>query len=246
MKEYAELFMNYLWDVVKHAKNLYSVSGFILAILSQFYLRSFKVTAPLIFFSFLIGSFLSWKEISEKIPKGLRIYARRVAFGPRAFFADGRLESPLRFSILLDVVNPGSGPAMLNRIQLLDFNMGTGLLTEKPSSVDVKSPPLQILSLERTPYVVTGNDPKSLELEIKVELQEPDLDKLARRLPEFKGYSFKIQYSYRDAIGQSKVEEIPVSGSFEEFKKETLKYWKDKNLHQLVSSAYEGGLEPSR
>jgi len=73
-----------------------------------------------------------------------------------------------------------------------------------------------------------------MRCEIDVIITNNDPKQFARKLNSLMSYEIEFQFSYEDMRASTSVEKIIIDGTYDDFKKSVLSFWKEKKKTELI------------
>ena len=228
-------FDKYLRILIKHLSNYFSVVSVIFVIVTWFVPIGLSAKAQLtVLFAMLCivySGFRAWKDAVQDLPVGqeFKIIPKLNAFRPHAFLGDGRVDTKTHFTVDFDFINNRDEVTILNRPEIIEFNTNTDLLSNKPAAIRFQHFPGRIDSWI-FPYMFEENSRILMRCEIDVVITNNNLIHFYQKLNSLKTYEIEFQFSHEDMTASTSVENIKISGTYDNFKEEVLTYWENKKI----------------
>lgn len=229
-----------LWEYSKRVffqwKKVYALINFALWAITTLSFSGVKIVLPtwgwvlIVIVTLYLGTFLVYREISEKLPH-LTVNYQRVSFSPVRWGEEG-IPYGLKIKIDLDFRNSGQEKAKLSELNVTRCDLGTDLLEDKRSEIKLINREGKTI---RMPCDIPGRDWASTKCELPVKLLEKDSKEFAKLVKKLQNFEIELQYKYEDANGRSYSNSIMITESFEAFRKQAIRNWLEKNQSELLS-----------
>jgi len=178
------------------------------------------------------------KDAVVELPTGreFKIIPNNNAFRPHAFLGDGRVDTRTHFTVDFDFINNRDEVTILNRPEIIVLKTNSDLLSNKPAAIRFKHFPGSIKSW-LFPYMLEKKSRILMRCEIDVVITNNDPMHFSEKLNSLKSYEIEFQFTHEDMNASTFVETIIIDGTYDDFKKEVLNFWKEKNKTDLIAKA---------
>lgn len=169
------------------------------------------------------------------LPTGqtFKIIHKSNSFRPHAFLGDGRVDSIVNFTVDFDFINQKDEIIILNQPKITNLNTNSDLINNKKEVVRFNHYP-ETLTRYVFPYRFERRDRLSMRCEIDVELFNNEVMYFAGKLNSLKSYEIEFQFSYEDMTATTYSKQIKIDGTYDEFKSEVIRFWKEGNKTELI------------
>jgi predicted nucleotide-binding protein len=176
-----------------------------------------------------------WEEAKDKRPYDyeFKILSKSSSLRPHAFLGDGRIDSRTHLTIRFDFINNRDEIIILNRPEIINLKTNSDLLSNKPAAIRFNHFPTSMQSWV-FPHKIEKHSRDLMKCEIDLLITNNDPNYFAEKLNSLKSYEIEFQFSYEDMSASTSVEKIIVDGTYDDFKKDVLNFWKERKRTDLI------------
>jgi hypothetical protein len=168
--------------------------------------------------------------------KKFKIIPKNNVFRPHAFLGDGRVDKNTHFTVDFDFINNRDEAILLNQPEINVLKTNNDLLDNKPAAIHFKHYPGPTKNWV-FPYLIEKKFRILMRCEIDVEITNNDPMHFSEKLNSLESYEIEFQFAHEDMTASTSVERIIIQGTYDDFKKEVLNYWKEMNKTDLIAKA---------
>ena len=229
-------------ELIKCSANLFSGVSLIIILIAFFSAIDLsaktQITGFLAILCLIYSSYKVWNDAVAKIPSGdnFKIISKGSSFRPHAFLGDGRIDSKSYFTINFDFINRFDQSIVLHLPEIKALSIDGELFASKPTNIYFKESVNSIASIN-FPYSIEKHSRKSIRCQIDVPMLVSDRIAFAEKLSRLNKYKIAIKFLYEDMSTTTTTETIELAGTFDDFKKEILSFWKEKQHFELICKA---------
>jgi len=260
MDDSAPSWSEYLREVVRHAKDtfsLYSLAVAIVALIAAVVALLFEGVPPWVsataailagifaFVAILAGGFYAWRDCKAQQRQRARfdIAAAPIRFDTSPSKGLYPAEAGVRFRVDLDVRNGTGELIQLHRPQLDAFEVGANPL-QGEASVDYV-----LLNLPHAsqalgfPFGVESGSRPQIRAELTVRHNFRSMEHIAAHLRDFGPYRIRFTYQFEDMGRQSREGFFEINSSLADYARRLAADWKKHNVRKLVDVIRENSPE---